>query len=122
MFEQEVLDRQSTVFDRNVVAQIFALPNLNAGVVTESATLSDGDLLALRVDAIDVPPATSDEGSNDESASSPGVTSPVANPRLGGTEYEVLLESLRESADVEILVVDGDGSSVPAGSGNSFGN
>lgn len=117
VFEQEVLGRQSTVFDRNVVTQIFALPNLNAGVVTESATLSDGDLVAFRLDAIDVPAPDAEEQSDDESVASPGVTPAGANPLLGGTEFEVLLESLRESADVEILVVDGDYSSIPTGGG-----
>lgn len=99
-FEQEVLDRQSTVFDRNVITQIFALPNAKAGAATESTTLSDGDLLALRLDTIAVPPA--DEEGSEETAGVPGTTPAGANPRLGSTEFEVLLESLRESADVEI--------------------
>ncbi|MFK7855903.1 MAG: SurA N-terminal domain-containing protein [Granulosicoccus sp.] len=102
-FEQEVLDRQSTVFDRNVITQIFSLPKINAGSTTDSATLSDGDLLALRLDAVEAPTVDSDESENEATGSAvPGVTPSGANPRLGGTEFEVLLESLRENADVEI--------------------
>jgi len=102
VFEQQVLDRQSTIFDRNVIARIFGLPKTDAGVVTDSTTLSNGDLLAFRLDAIDVPPADAAGGNGDEPSGLPGVTAAGANPRLGGTEFEVLLESLRESADVEI--------------------
>ena len=99
--EQEVLDRQSTVFDRNVITQIFTLPDVQAEPVTDTATLADGDLIALRLDAIEVPPAV-EEGDGDTSTTVPGVTPAGSNPRLGGTEFEILLESLREEADIEI--------------------
>lgn len=100
VFEQEVLDRQSTVFDRNVTARIFSLPRPDAEVVTDTATLANGDELALRLDAVDVPDLPADA---DSTAVVAGVLEAGANPRLGSTEFEALLESLRSVADVEVM-------------------
>ncbi len=98
--EQDILERTSTSFDRSVISQIFALPKPVNGVITDTATLSNGDLLALRLDAVGV--AEADE-SADVNAAAP--IEPGADPRLGGTEFEVLLESLREKADIELKEV-----------------
>lgn len=94
--EQEALDRNSTLFDRGVVTQIFALAKPGKDIITHSATLSNGDLLVLRVDSVQVPdlPTTTE----------PDVVG-VPDPRLGGTEFEVLLESLRGVADIDISAV-----------------
>lgn len=91
--EQESLDRNSTLFDRSVVTQIFALAKPGADVITHSATLSNGDLLVLRVDSVQVPDMP-------DATESSVVAGP--NPQLGGTEFEVLLESLRGVADIDI--------------------
>ncbi len=100
--ENVVLGRQSTELDGRVVTRVFALPHPDAGkVVTEKVEMNNGDLLALRLDAIEVPePDVSESG--DAPSAGPAAVSAGANPQLGGTEFEVLLESLRESADVEI--------------------
>lgn len=98
--EQVVLDRQSTEFDARVISRVFALAHPDAEkVITDTTQMNNGDLLALRLDSIQVPEADATEADSDN----PTAISAGANPQLGGTEYEVLLESLRESADVEIL-------------------
>lgn len=91
--EQLLLDRSSDALDRNIVSSIFAMPKPAEGgeAVTSRETLASGDLLALRLDSVDV-------ADTEESAE------PVlANPNLGGTEFQALVDSLRESADVEII-------------------
>jgi len=96
-----VLERQSTELDGRVVSRVFALPHPDAErVVTEEVQTSNGDLMALRLVAIEVPEAADE---SDESVAVESATvSAGANPQLGNTEFEALLESLRESADVEI--------------------
>lgn len=97
------LDRQSTELAPNVVSQIFALPYPNGEPVTDTATLANGDLLALRLDAIATPAPADEAGAGvADAANLPGVPAAGANPRLGSTEFETLLESLRESADVKV--------------------
>jgi len=104
--EQEVLERNSTTLDRNVVTQVFALPKVTGEVVTETATLSNGDLLAMRLDSIDVAEAVAaDEAAVADSGLAESSVTSGADPRLGGTEFEVLLESLREQADIELKEV-----------------
>ena len=115
-YEQETLDRQSTLFDRNVVTQIFSLPHPSEEAVTDIATLANGDKLVLRLDSVDTPDAsgttgtTTADASTDGDAEEPSVTPPVAgvleagaNPQMGNTEFQMLLESLRSKADVEIM-------------------
>jgi len=105
VFEQEVLDRQSTVFDNNATTSIFALASPGTVAITETLNLADGDLLALRLDSVDVPDVPEVSDAADEAAAPPtvaGVLTTGANPRLGGVEFEVLLQSLRSVADVEI--------------------
>ncbi|MFK7995424.1 MAG: SurA N-terminal domain-containing protein [Granulosicoccus sp.] len=100
VFEQEVLERQSTVFDRNVMGRIFSLPHPDGEVITDNATLANGDELALRLDSIETPEA----GDEEEPATMvAGVLDAGANPRLGNTEFEALLQSLRSAADVDVL-------------------
>lgn len=99
-FEQLVLERTSSDFDRNVITQIFALPHPEAGTVTDTAALADGDLLALRLDAVNTP--SSDADNQEEGAAVATAFEAGSDPRRGNTEFEVLLESLREKADVEI--------------------
>ena len=113
-YEQETLDRQSTLFDRNVITRIFSLSHPSEGAVTDVATLANGDELVLRLDSIDTPDASSatESASADaatEGATEPSDTPPVAgvveagaNPQMGNTEFEMLLQSLRSKADVEI--------------------
>ncbi|MFK7890759.1 MAG: SurA N-terminal domain-containing protein [Granulosicoccus sp.] len=104
-YAQEILDRQSSVFDRGAVSAVFSLPHPGDVVVTDSATLADGSQLALRLDAVAVP-AQQDEEQTDSSVPAstlPGVAQAGPNPRLGNTEFEILLESLREDADVEVF-------------------
>ena len=106
VFAQEVLNRQSTVFDQNVMSQIFSLPHPEGDdVVTDRVTLANGDELALRLDAVATPeavvPADQDEGATAETPVA-GVEPAGSNPRLGEVEFEAMLESLRGRADVEI--------------------
>lgn len=105
-FEQEVLNRQSTVFDQNVVSRIFSLPQAQNDVVIDRATLANNDQIALRQDAVTVPDITAESDSAEEDLPPvAGVEQAGVNPRLGGTEFEALLESLRNEADVNILDV-----------------
>ena len=104
-FTAEILDRQSIVFDANVISRIFSLPAPTGDAITDSTTLANGDQLALRLDAIETPEAAADNDEDDSTAtpSVAGVLEPGVNPSLGGVEFEALLESLREKADVELL-------------------
>ena len=114
-FEQETLDRQSTVFDRNVITQIFSLPRPTDEAVADVATLANGDKLVLRLESIDTPdasdtPETTTADASSDGAEEPPETPPVAgvleagaNPQMGNTEFEMLLESLRSRADVELM-------------------
>lgn len=98
--EGVVLDRQSTELDARVVSQVFALPHPGSdSTVTDAMQMNNGDLLALRLATVEVPAL---EAGSEDAGTEEAMTSTIANPQLGGTEFEVLLESLRESADVEI--------------------
>jgi len=98
---QLVLDRNATDLDRELVTNIFALPKPGSEPVTHAATLSNGDLVALRLDSVDVPPSVAESDAEAAATISASIEA-GANPRLGGTEFEVLLQSLRERADVEM--------------------
>lgn len=90
------LSRQSTEFDRPVLDEIYALPKPADGQpVTHNTVLASGERLALRLVDVAVPEA------DDDAPASPGTTL-GANPRLGGVEFQALMQSLRESADVDI--------------------
>ncbi len=104
VFEQTVLTRQSTEFDRNAVTRIFSLPHpADDGAVTDSTTLANGDQLALRLESVDTPEPVASGDENVEEPVVAGVLEAGANPRLGSTEFEAFLESLRAEADIEIL-------------------
>lgn len=101
-FEAEVLDRQSTTFDRNTLTRIFSLSKPENGVVTDSVTLANGDQVALRLESVQTPELIEpEEGATATLVA--GVLEAGANPRLGGTEFEAFLESLRGKADIEIM-------------------
>lgn len=104
--EQLVLARQSTELEGAVVSSVFSLPKpaAVAEAVTTAESLSNGDMLALRLDAVEVPELTpSEEGADAVVETVPGAEPAGPNARLGGTEFEAMLESLRNSADVEIM-------------------
>lgn len=110
VFVQEILDRQSSVFDRSVMSRIFSLPHPDGDdVISDRTTLANGDELALRLDAVAVPePAAVEDGdaADEDAPASPvaaGVLEAGANPRLGEVEFQALLESLRNKADVEFV-------------------
>jgi len=98
----ETLERQSTVLDGNVVAAIFALPRPTEDTpLTATATLEDGDRVAYALRSVDEPPVAEAASEVDPSAPGGGVLA-GADPRLGNVEFEALLGSLRERADVEL--------------------
>ena len=99
----EVLERNSTRFDADVVREIFSLPRpTDAAPRTASAVLGDGDRLAYALRSVDTPPAGTD-GEEDESAASASLAAaPGPDPRLGDVEFEALLGSLRSRADVDL--------------------
>ena len=100
----ETLERQSTTFDGAVVAEIFALARPEADAPrTGTSTLGDGDRLAYALRAVESPAAPSggDEGEANDSPA-PAMVSAGADPRLGNVEFEALLGSLRERADVDL--------------------
>ncbi len=91
------LTRQSTDFDRPVLGEIYALPKPAEGsVVSHKTVLGTGDRIAVRLVDVAVPEAAEDE------ATPPGTTV-GANPRLGGIEFQALMQSMRDSADVDIV-------------------
>lgn len=100
VFEQTVVDRQSTLFDTAVISRIFSLAQPGtADVIADTLTLADGDQMALRLDAVDIAEA---ESAEDDAPPVAGVLEAGANVRLGGIEFEAMMESMRTSADVEI--------------------
>lgn len=128
VFDSEVISRQSTVFDRNATARIFALPRPDTAPALARVTLANGDELAVSLKSVEIPATdvqaeepvetlteadaetqvetlidTDVEAS--EAADLPpvaGVVEAGANPSLGALEFEALLENLRANADVEI--------------------
>ena len=102
VYEKETLDRQSTVFDSNVITRVFSLPHPTENVVTDTATLANGDEIALRLESVNTPDIESTDTDTD-SPTVEGVVQAGSNPQLGGVEFEVLLESLISTADVEVL-------------------
>lgn len=99
--EQLQLTRSSSDFDRNLISDIFALPKPVDTVVTHQATLMNGDLLALRLDAVNVPELEASAEGDEPVGASREVVDAGPDPRRGRTEFEALLESLRAKADIE---------------------
>ena len=104
--EQVALTLTSTEFDRQLVTEIYGLAKPDAEVVTHQATLSNGDLLALRLDAVAVPDIEVADEDAEPSAPIRGVVDAGPDPRRGGTEFEVLLESLRGQAEIDLTSAD----------------
>jgi hypothetical protein len=100
--EQLELTRVSTELDRNLIAEIFGLAKPGAEAVTHQATLPNGDLLALRLDAVTVPDAMVAAEGDEPVAAVRGVVEAGADPRRGGTEFEVMLQSLRGQAEIDL--------------------
>jgi len=101
--EQLPLERSSTEFDQNVVTEIFGLAKPSGEAVTHAATMANGDLLAIRLDSVDAPDTVGESSTDEPSAFMPGTVTAGADPRRGSVEFEILLESLRGNADVDIL-------------------
>jgi len=97
--EQLELTRSSTELDRNLITEIFGLAKPGDEPITHQATLSNGDLLALRLDAVTVPDVDVSTDGGDLTEAGPDL-------RRGGTEFEVLLESLRGRAEIDMSSAD----------------
>jgi peptidyl-prolyl cis-trans isomerase D len=103
--EQLELTRTSNELDRNLITEIFGLAKPGGEVVTHQATLANGDLLVLRLDAVAVAELqVVAEGS--EPAAIRGMVNAGPDPRRGGTEFEVMLESLRGQAEIDLVSAD----------------
>jgi peptidyl-prolyl cis-trans isomerase D len=100
--QQLELTRTSTELDRNLITEIFGLAKPGSEVITHQATLPNGDLLALRLDAVTVPELNVLAEGEEPAAAVRGVVDAGPDPRRGGTEFEVMLESLRGQADIDI--------------------
>jgi len=76
--------------------QLYALPKpVDGKPVTHNAVLGNGNRVAVRLVEVGVPEA-------DEEAPAAAGTTVGVNPRLGGVEFQALMQSLREDADVDI--------------------
>ncbi len=104
----EVLTRDSTVFDREAIREIFAAA---APTDTDASTgvteLSDGDRLAWRITEIAVPDAVvSDTDTGTTTVAIPSEQAPLAlsgaDPQRGNAEFSAMIGSLTERADVEL--------------------
>lgn len=104
--EQLELTRSSTELDRNLITEIFGLAKPGSDVVTHQATLPNGDLLALRLDAVTVPDLVVAAEGSEPVAAIRGVVDAGPDPRRGGTEFEVMLESLRGQAEIDVSSAD----------------
>lgn len=97
--EKEALDRQSSTIDRSVTTRVFSLAQPGDIIITDAVTLSTGDLMALRLEAVNTPVVDPAAGSTVASAAVPTAG---ANPSLGGIEFQAMLENLTQKADVDI--------------------
>ncbi|MFT6301206.1 MAG: peptidyl-prolyl cis-trans isomerase D [Granulosicoccus sp.] len=104
--EQLELTRSSTELDRNLITEIFGLAKPGSQVVTHQATLPNGDLLALRLDVVTVPDLKAPIEGSEPDAAMRGVVDAGPDPRRGGTEFEVMLESLRGQAEIDVSSAD----------------
>lgn len=92
----EVLDRQSTVLDRPVISEIFALAKPAAeSPIRKTAVLATGDRLVYALKSVAVSEPVAD-----------APTPSLANAQLGSSEYSAMLSSLRDKADVVITPED----------------
>jgi len=98
----EVLTRQSTVLDAEVVREIYALAKPAPGkVLVKWESLQNGDRVAYALKAVETPEAeTEAEGEGGEDAGSDAVR--LDNARLGQAELAAVIANLREQADVSL--------------------
>lgn len=91
----EVLTRQSTALDRNLVNDIYAMPKPAEGKsVAGFGVLASGDRVAWSLKSVDTP-------EQPETAENEG-ESVVADQQLGGSEFNAMLQSLRSRAEIAI--------------------
>jgi len=94
----EVLTRQSTVFDNSVILEVYALAKPAEGrTKIKSATLANGDRVTYALKAVGATEEPEETSSDVTAAVS------AANPRLGQNELSALLTSLRGRAKVSNL-------------------
>ena len=103
-FDKE-LNRRSAELDRSAIQSLFKLPKpADAGTVTESFVLANGDRAFAVVKAVlDGPTDTDDAAETKSAEQSESTEEPAgtANPQLGNAEFSLLLQNLRENATVE---------------------
>ena len=90
----------SIEFDRNFIDELFKLPKPSADApVYHAATLTNGDrvLLALKEIGVADEPAAEGETETPE----PAADQLSANPRLGNSEFSILLQMLQGKSDIE---------------------
>lgn len=102
----EMLTRDSTVLDANVVREIYALAKPAEGkVLVKSAALLNGDRVAYALKAVEIPePETAEGDSSEGEAGSPGnaPSQQMSPASLGQAELAAVIANLREKADITI--------------------
>ncbi|MBX2824822.1 MAG: SurA N-terminal domain-containing protein [Gammaproteobacteria bacterium] len=102
LFAGQELTRNSAELDRNAIANVFKLAKPEADApVYDSMQLDNGDrvLLVLR-ELLDAPEADSDSETSGETPVEEALVG-APDPRLGNTEFTLVLENLRANAEVE---------------------
>ena len=104
--EAQLLDRQSTDFDRGFIDELFKLPKPDGDVpVLHTATLANGDRLLVAFKAVGVPNETATdeetESGTDEAQAEPTPAEMSGNPGLGNSEFSILLQTLQGKSDIE---------------------
>lgn len=98
--EALALERQSVEFDRNFISELFKLPKPAADApVYHSATLTNGDRVLLSLKEIGVAEEEPAEGETE--TPEPAADQLSANPRLGNSEFSILLQTLQGKSDIE---------------------
>ena len=98
-FESEVIGRQSTVFDRNAIARIFALPRPDATPAFARVTLANGDELAVSLKSVEIPAAVAPVDASTETLVEADSETPLE------TAIETQVDTL---ADTDALVSEAD--------------
>lgn len=97
------VSRQSTEFDRNFIDELFRLPKPEGDQpVVHNAVLNNGDRLLVGMTAVGLPAEAPDADNTEGSASADAAgAAESANPRLGNSEFTILLQLLQENSDIE---------------------
>ncbi|MEE9322093.1 MAG: SurA N-terminal domain-containing protein [Granulosicoccus sp.] len=105
----QVLNRQSTEFDRSLINDIYARARPTEGARgVGSGILANGNRVAYALTAIDVPAEVeiAEPTEGEENPVQPGPQSPTAvsggDTQLGGVEFNALMQSLRARADINL--------------------